>query len=239
MNVGVSGEFEPALAPAARSVELAPEAERISSVAVVCSTSAVRISGALLCACRAAFVECGTWETVRLDLAGRLQIDVQALDELRASDWLQIEALTVLLDTQLAYMDLDALKARVRRQVVLARGPARDDIDRFEHGHVYAPMLRSWARSFASPEHMLRALGPLLRAGLRNVEVPLVRGLGASEAHVLLRGTLLTLLRGSESLRAAFEGLLLGLLDLARPQPLLPEVELALGRDEPRAVCRF
>ncbi len=175
-------------------------------------------------------MECGSWESVREELAERLQIDGQALDELRASDWLEIEALTTLLDTQLAYMDLDALKTRVRRQV-----------SRFEHGHVYAPLLRSWARSFASPEHMLRALGPLLRAGLRNVEVPIVRGLGASEAHVLVRGTLLSLLLGSESVRAAFEGLLLGLLDLARPQPLLPEVELVLdcARDEPRAVCRF
>lgn len=192
------------------------------------STRQVRVSGALLCACRAGFVDSGQWSWLRSDLATRMDIEPETLDLISVSDWLDLSSLTALLDAQLQYLDVDTLKTRVRRRV-----------SEVESRHVYAPMLRSWTRSFASVEHMLRALGPLFRAGLRNVEVPLVRGLGNSEAHVLVRGTLLLPLAGSHALRAAFEGLLLGLLDLARPRPMLPEVELRFDSDALCAVCHF
>lgn len=216
--MGVSSESEAVLKPVAGD-------ERVSSIE---STQGARVSGALLCACRAAFVECGHWDGLRMELAARMHVEAETLDDLTANDWLELASLTALLDAQLAFLDLEGLKTRVRRRVSDA-----------ERGHVFASMLRSWTRSFASGEHMLRALGPLFRAGLRNVEVPRVRGIGASEAHVRLRGTLFAPLRDSEALRAAFEGLLLGLLDLARPRPMLPEVELMFERDELCAVCRF
>jgi hypothetical protein len=201
-----------------------PDDGRVSSVA----TPGVRISGAVLCACRAGLVECGQWDDLRSDLAARMEIEPEALDCISVNDWLDLASLTALLDAQLAYLDPDLLKTRVRRHVTEG-----------ESAHVYAPMLRSWTRSFASAEHMLRALGPLFRAGLRHVDVPIVRGVGAAQAHVLVRGALFSSLRGSAALRVAFEGLLLGLLDLARPRPMLPEVELFFARDELCAVCRF
>jgi hypothetical protein len=157
-----------------------------------------------------------------------MHVEAELLDELTANDWLELASLTALLDAQLEFLDVDTLKTRVRRHVSNA-----------ERGHLFAPMLRSWTRSFASAERMLRALGPLFRAGLRNVEVPRVRGIDTSEAHVLLRGPLYAPLQDSEALRAGFEGLLLGLLDLARPVPMLPEVELTFDQDELCAVCRF
>jgi hypothetical protein len=223
--VGVSSESEVSSAPAISAAANSASHERVSSVEALCN---VRVSGALLCACRAGLVECGQWDDLRADLAVRMEIEPETLDDISASDWLELASLTALLDAQRAYLDLDWLKTRVRRHVSEA-----------ESGHVFAPMLRSWTRSFASAEHMLRALGPLFRAGLRNAEVPLVRGVGASEAHVLVRGALLAPLRGSLPLRAAFEGLLLGLLDLARPRPMLAEVEIAFGREELCAVCHF
>lgn len=210
--------------------------ERVSSVE---TTEKVRVSGAVLCACRAGFVECGQWESVRMELAARMDVEPEALDEISAGDWLDLTSLTALLDAQLSYLDLDVLKTRVRRHVTECEFSSRVDPQAATSAHVYAPMLRSWTRSFATAEHMLRALGPLFRAGLRNVEVPLVRGMGGSEAHVMVRGALLSPLRSSPALRSAFEGLLLGLLDLARPRPMLPEVELAFGRDELCAVCTF
>jgi hypothetical protein len=232
--VGVSSESEVSIAEAnveARRASSEARAtpgesqERVSSVETLCN---VRVSGALLCACRAGLVECGQWDDLRADLAARMEIEPVALDEISASDWLELASLTALFDAQRAHLDLDWLKTRVRRHVSEA-----------ESGHLFAPMLRSWTRSFASAEHMLRALGPLFRAGLRNAEVPLVRAMGDSEAHVLVRGALLPPLRSSLALRAAFEGLLLGLLDLARPRPMLPEVEIAFGREELCAVCHF
>jgi hypothetical protein len=173
-------------------------------------------------------VECGQWDGLRSIVAARMELNPEALDEISANDWLDLGSLTALLDALLQYLELDVLKTRVRRHVTEA-----------ESAHVFAPMLRSWTRSFASAEHMLRALGPLVRAGLRNADVPLVRGMGSAEAHVIVRGALLLPLRSSLALRAAFEGLLLGLLDLARPRPMLPEVEFAFGRDELCAICHF
>lgn len=192
------------------------------------ATERVRVSGAVLCAYRAASVECGHWDDLRAELALRMEVEPRVLDEITVSDWLDLTSLTALLEAQLVYTDLDVLKMRVRRHLIDAEG-----------SHAYAPMLRSWTRSFATPEHMLRALGPLFRAGLRNAEAPLVRRVDDTQVSVRIRGALLASLRVSPALCAALEGVLLGLLDLARPRPSWPEVQLSFDRDELRAACHF
>ena len=225
MGVSTESEAVPCSRADTRAADCTESEGRLSSVEV---SESVRVSGAVLCAYRAASVECGHWDQLRTELALRMEVEPQVLDEITVSDWLDVGSLTALLEAQLVYTDLDVLKMRVRRHLIDA-----------ESNHVYAPMLRSWTRSFATPEHMLRALGPLFRAGLRNAEAPLVRRVDDAHVSVQIRGALLASLRASPALCAALEGVLLGLLDLARPRPSWPEVELSFGGDELRAACHF
>jgi hypothetical protein len=104
----------------------------------------------------------------------------------------------------------------------------------------YAPMLRSWSRSFEqSPTHMLRGLTPLWRAALRQAAPPSIVAMSANEVHVLLRGAGASMLRASPALTASFEGVLLGLLDLVRPRPMLAEVETCSSHELFCSICRF
>jgi hypothetical protein len=86
---------------------------------------------------------------------------------------------------------------------------------------------------------MLRGLAPLWRAALRHASAPTVLTLGSGEVHVLLTGAGASMLCSSPALTASFEGVLLGLLDLARPSPMLAEIETSATPESLRSICRF
>jgi hypothetical protein len=193
------------------------------------SNTNVSVSGGLLCSYRASLASCGLWESVRLSVAARSDVAPAWLDEVQPSDWLDLSHLTSLLDGLAQRLEPELLKTLVRRRMVEPSG-----------SNFYAPVLRSWTRSFSdSPSDMLRGLSPLWRAALRHAEPPEVLSVAAGEVHVLLTGTVARALRSCEALSASFEGVLLGLLDLCSPRPVLGDVELLRAPLGIRAVCRF
>jgi hypothetical protein len=189
----------------------------------------VRVSGGVFCAYRASLVETGLWDSVRLGFAARLDVDPQVLEQIDPQAWLSVRCLTALLGAVSERFELDAIRTSTRHYIAAPHS-----------GSVYAPMLRSWSRSFEqSPTHMLRGLAPLWRAALRHADTPTILPQSASEVHVLLQGPSARMLQASPALTASFEGVLLGLLDLVRPSPVLAEVETRLSDDALCSVCRF
>ncbi|HEX6239645.1 MAG TPA: hypothetical protein VFZ61_02080, partial [Polyangiales bacterium] len=143
--------------------------------------------------------------------------------------WLSVSSLHALMGAVSERFELDAIRTATRRYIA---APQR--------GSVFAPMLRSWSRSFEqSPMHMLRGLTPLWRAALRHTSPPTVVAQSASEVHVMLTGAGANMLCSSPALTASFEGVLLGLLDLVRPSPVLAEVETHATPESLRSICRF
>lgn len=190
----------------------------------------MRVSGGVLCTCRASLVASGLWESVRLGFAARLEVDPEELEQITPQEWLPLESLQALMGALSERLELDTIKTLTRRHVTAPHS-----------SNFYAPMLRSWSRSFEqSPQHMLRGVSPLWRAALRHagdpIVVPFPQG---GETHVLLKGPVVPVLVASPALCSAFEGLLLGLLDLVRPRPMLAEVETTRTNDTLCFVCRF
>jgi hypothetical protein len=194
-----------------------------------CLELPVRVSGGLFCCYRASLVETGLWDSVRLGFAARLSVELDEVERIDPQDWLSVSSLHALMGAVSERFELDVIRTATRRFVA---APQR--------GSVYAPMLRSWSRSFEqSATHMLRGLTPLWRAALRNVSPPSVVTLGSGEVHVLLTGAGAHMLCSSPALTASFEGVLLGLLDLVRPSPMLAEVETSATPETLRSICRF
>jgi hypothetical protein len=202
----------------------APERERPSCIEVP-----VRVSGSVFCSYRASLVESGVWDSVRLGFAARLEVDPEELEQINPQSWLGLSNLQALMGAVSERFELDAIRTLMRRHIA---APQSSDF--------YAPMLRSWSRSFeASPGHMLRGLAPLWRAALRHAPPPSIAPVSASEVHVVLRGAGAAMLRASPALTASFEGVLLGLLDLVRPRPMLAEVETSGSHELSCSICRF
>jgi hypothetical protein len=194
-----------------------------------CLELPVRVSGGLFCCYRASLVETGLWGSVRLGLAARLDVEPDELEEIEPHAWLSLASLHALMGAVSERFELDAIRTATRHYIA---APQR--------GSVYAPMLRSWSRSFEqSPTHMLRGLTPLWRAALRHVSPPSVVTLNSGEVHVRLTGAGANLLHCSPALTASFEGVLLGLLDLVRPSPMLAEVETHASAEALCSICRF
>lgn len=191
--------------------------------------SGISVSGGVLCSYRASLASCGLWEAVQLNFSDRSGLSPGVLDELQPGDWLPLPRFVTLLDALAQRVEPELLKTLVRRRMVEPSG-----------SNFYAPMLRSWSRSFgASPGQMLRGLLPLWRAALRHAEPPEVLLVAANEVHVLFAGPIARAVRSCEALSVSLEGVLLGLLDLASPRPLLSDVELQRAAGGVRAVCRF
>jgi hypothetical protein len=194
-----------------------------------CLQLPVRVSGGVFGSYRASLVETGLWDSVRLGFAARLDVDPEAVEQIDPQAWLDVASLQALLGAISERFELDAIRTSMRHYIAAPQS-----------GSVYAPMLRSWSRSFEqSPMHMLRGLMPLWRAALRHAEPPAIVPKGRTEVHVLLQGASARMLRDSPALTASFEGVLLGLLDLVRPSPVLAEVETRLSADGVCSACRF
>lgn len=194
-----------------------------------CVELPVRVSGGVFCCYRASLVATGLWDSVRLGFAARLDVDPAEVEEIDPQAWLGVPSLHALMGAVSERFELDAIRTSTRRYMAAPHGST-----------FYAPMLRSWSRSFEqSPIHMLRGLTPLWRAALRHADSPSIVPMGPGEVHVLLKGASAAMFHGSRALTASFEGVLLGLLDLVRPSPVLAEVETCSRPEAFRTVCRF
>jgi hypothetical protein len=190
--------------------------------------STVRVSGGVLCSYRASLVADGLMEAVGTVFTARSSLPADWLDEVTLFDWVELEHFRTLLVSYADVVGLDRLRADTRRRM-----------DDSEHSNVYAPVLRSWVRSFGgSVEHLLRCVIPLWRAAFRHTPVPDLLLMEPGELHLIMTGPLARALYRTEAMAAGFEGILLGILDLPRPRPLV-DVEFSYGRDESLTICRF
>lgn len=187
------------------------------------------ISGGVLSSYRAILVERDLWEDVRATFARRGAYDDAWLDRVSHKDWVEVEAFVLLLDVLADTMGLDALRSLVRRRVIDPGG-----------SNFYAPILRSWARSFGhSPENMLRGVVHVWRAALRNAGRVRHEAVRAGEVHLFIEGPLEHAYRASPALAAELEGLAFSLLDSAKPRPMFVEVELRSAGVPVALVCSF
>lgn len=200
-----------------------------ASSGVTCGAGLGSISGGVISSYRAILVERDLWENVRRSFAQRGTRDEEWLDRISHNDWVEVEAFVLLLDVVAETMGVDELRWLVRKRIVDPTG-----------SNFYAPILRSWARSFGqSPENMLRGVVHVWRAALRNagrVRHELVR---EGEVHLLIEGPLESAYRASPALSAELEGLAFSLLDSAQPRPMFIEVELCRERAPIALVCNF
>jgi hypothetical protein len=190
--------------------------------------SLVRVSGGVLCSYRASLVADGLLEAVRTVFTARSGLSPDWLDEVTLFDWVALEHFRTLLVSYGDVVGVDQLRAVTRRRMADS-----------EHSNIYAPVLRSWVRSFGtSVEHLLRCVTPLWRAAFRGNPMPDLLLMEPGEMHLVMTGPLARALYGSEAMAAGFEGILLGILDLPRPRPLV-DVEFSYERDECLTICRF
>lgn len=187
------------------------------------------IAGGVISAYRASLVERDLWEHVRLSAASRGRFDAEWLDRISAADWIDAQVFVVLLEAIADTMGLDELRWLVRRRITDPGG-----------SNFYAPILRSWARSFGkSPELMLRGVVHVFRAALRHAGQVRHVPVRAGEVHLLIEGPLERAYHDSPALATELEGLALSLLDYAHPRPVFVEVELRRDRRPVALVCSF
>lgn len=178
---------------------------------------------------RAILVERDLWELVRERFARRGTYEPDWLERVSPRDWVEVEAFVLLLDVMAEVMGVDELRWLVRKRIVDPSG-----------SNFYAPILRSWARSFGqSPEHMLRGVVHVWRAALRNAGRVRHLPVRAGEVHLVIEGPLERAYRESPALAAELEGLAFSLLDSAQPRPVFVEVELCSKRAPVALVCNF
>ena len=190
--------------------------------------SSVRISGGVLCSYRASLVDDGLLEAVRTIFTARSGLPADWLDGVTPFEWIELEHFKTLVVSFADVTGLEQMRAITRRRMTDS-----------EHSNFYAPVLRSWIRSFGdSVEHTLRCVVPLWRSALRNAGVPDVELVAPGEIHLVMTGPLARVLYSSEAMAAAFEGILLGILDLPRPRPLV-DVQFSYKPDESVTVCKF
>ncbi|MET0340426.1 MAG: hypothetical protein ABW252_05460 [Polyangiales bacterium] len=187
------------------------------------------IAGGVIASYRASLVERDLWEHVRLAFARRGPYSAEWLDHVTRADWVELEAFVLLLEQIGETMGLDALRSLVRKRIVDPSG-----------SNFYAPILRSWARSFGtSPEHMVRGVVHVFRAALRSAGRLSHQPVRPGEVHLVVEGPLAEAYRRSPALGAELEGLTFSLLDYAQPRPVFVEVELRRTREPVALVCSF
>jgi hypothetical protein len=187
------------------------------------------IAGGVIASYRASLIERDLWEHVGARCERRSPFSAEWLDGVRPRDWVDVAAFVTLLDVIGETMGLDELRTLVRKRIVDPAG-----------SNFYAPILRSWARSFGtSPEHMLRGIVHVWRAALRHAGQVRHLTVSAGEVHLVIEGPLEQAYRASPALAAELEGLAFSLLDSAHPRPVLVEVELRRERGPVALVCSF
>lgn len=186
------------------------------------------IAGGVIASYRASLVERDLWQHVCAQFAERGPHDGAWLDGVSARDWVDVKAFVTLLDVIGETMGLDELRSLVRKRLVDPAG-----------SNFYAPILRSWARSFSSPENMLHGIVHVWRAALRNAGRVRHLPVRSGEVHLVIEGPLENAYRGSRALAAELEGLAFSLLDSAHPRPVFVEVELRSQARTVALVCSF
>lgn len=192
------------------------------------SLALVRVSGGVICAYRASLVADGLLDAVRTIFSARSKLPLSWLDDLTLFDWCELEHYRTLLVSYADVVGLDGLREVTRRRMADA-----------EHSNVYAPVLRSWVRSFGnSVELLLRCVVPLWRSAFRHTRPPEVLLMEPGEVHLVMTGPMARALYGSAAMAAGFEGILFGILDVPRPRPLV-DVAFSYERDEMLTICKF
>ncbi len=187
------------------------------------------IAGGVISSYRASLLERDLWEHVRALFARRGPFSAEWLDGVSHQDWVDVAAFVALLEVMADTMGLDELRWLVRKRIVDSTG-----------SNFYAPILRSWARSFGtSPEHMLRGIVHVWRAALRHAGRVRHLPVRAGEVHLVIEGPLEQAYRSSPALAVELEGLAFALLDSAQPRPVFVEVELRRERTPVALVCNF
>jgi hypothetical protein len=188
------------------------------------------VAAGLVATYRASMVERDLWDHVLVWLRQHGETEfLQTLDTLHPNEWVELERFVSLIDAIGATIGVNELRSMVRKRIVDPSGSS-----------FYAPMLRSWARSFgASAGHMLRGAVHVWRAALRNAGGLRAVDVLPGEVHLVIEGPAAAAYRGSQALSATLEGLALGVLDLAQPRPVFVEVELSPRREPTSLVCRF
>jgi len=204
------------------------ERERPSDGQVVQRARLGLIAGGVIASYRASLVERDLWEHVCGLFAQRGPYSANWLDGVSHRDWVDVEAFVLLLDVIGETLGLDELRTLVRKRIVNPAG-----------SNFYAPILRSWSRSFSTPEHMLRGIVHVFRAALRNAGSVRHLPISAREVHLLIEGPLEQAYRASPALAVELEGLAFSLLDSAQPRPVFIEVELRSERVPVALVCSF
>jgi hypothetical protein len=192
------------------------------------SLALVRVSGGVVCSYCASLAADGLMDAVRTVFSARSGLHPHWLEEVTLFDWCELEHFRTLLVSYADVVGLERLREDTRRRLCDS-----------EHSNVYAPVLRSWVRSFGnSVELLLRCVVPLWRAAFRHARPPEVLLMEPGELHLVMTGPMARALYGSEAMAAGFEGILLGILDLPRPRPLV-EVAFSYERDEMLTICKF
>ncbi|MDB4990314.1 MAG: hypothetical protein JWN04_5492 [Myxococcaceae bacterium] len=186
------------------------------------------VAGGVISSYRASLVERDLWEHVCALFESRGPYAAALLERVTARDWVELEAFVVLLDVIGETMGLDELRTLVRKRIVDPAG-----------SNFYAPIVRSWARSFSTPEHMLHGIVHVWRAALRNAGRVRHLPVRTGEVHLIIEGPLEAAYRGSPALATELEGLAFSLLDSAQPRPVFVEVELRSKQATVALVCSF
>jgi hypothetical protein len=186
------------------------------------------IAGGVIASYRASLIDRDLWEPIGALFEQRSSYTAEWLSSVTHRDWVAVEAFVALLEVMGQTMGLDELRSLVRKRAVDPAG-----------SNFYAPIVRSWARSFGkSPEHMLRCLVHVWRASLRNAGLLHHVRVRDDEVHLRIEGPLEAAYRASPALSAQLEGLAFSLIDSAHPRPIFVEVELNT-KHAPTLVCRF
>lgn len=186
------------------------------------------IAGGVISSYRASLVERDLWEHVCALLEQSTTYRADWLTSVSQRDWVEVEVFVALLDAIGCTMGLDELRMLVRKRIADPAG-----------SNFYAPIVRSWSRSFSTPEQMLRGIVHVWRAALRNAGSVRHMPVSEREVHLVIEGPLESAYRASSALAVELEGLAFSLLDAAQPRPVFVEVELQRQRAQVALVCSF
>jgi hypothetical protein len=168
------------------------------------------------------------WDQVQRTAAVLQGRDAGFLDRACDDEWVSLSTYLALLDASARTLGTDALRSMVRRDIVDPSGAS-----------FFAPMMRSWARSFqAGPERMLRGAIHVWRSAMRGGAIRLYP-VRPGEAHLALEGDLGHACAWSRPFAVSMEGFGLGFMDLAEPHPACVEAEVELRGGSPVLVCRW
>lgn len=187
------------------------------------------VAGGVFASYRGTMLERDLWDHTRQAFVSRSGKEPAELDRLCEEEWVELASYATLLDAMGDTLGLDELRTMIRKRMVDPKS-----------GSFYAPMTRSWARSFgSSPEYVLRGVVHVFRAALRNAGQLKAVEVRPGELHLIVEGHAAQCARDSQAFGVSLEGLALGFLDLAQPRPMLVEVELASKREPLSLICKW